>query len=216
MYQENSDNVIKLWRQEYNHPLEYKTMEELTEARNKASQFFPASSIVYYIDNNGNYVLNIKEPVKDLSNPGTSHRYSQEMWNIKQRAIADGTFMIAPNGNKSNLTEKQWLQVRTRAFKEWFGDWEKEYTPQTNPYKENFWERYIITENTGRTYVGKSGKEIPIMINKGIGYAHPLERVSPTREDPFGFNSFRVSKLISVGQEIDADRPLEGICQATS
>ena len=47
------------------------------------------------------------------------------MWNIKQYAIANGTFMLAPNGNKSNLSERQWLQVRTRAFKEWFGDWER-------------------------------------------------------------------------------------------
>ena len=92
-------------------------MEELSEARNKAAQFFPESSIIHYIDNDGNYVLNIKEPVKDLSAQNTSHRYSQEMWNIKQRSIADGTFMLAPNGNKSNLTERQWLQVRTRAFK---------------------------------------------------------------------------------------------------
>ncbi len=49
----------------------------------------------------------------------------QEMLHIKERAIADGTFMQAPNGKRTNLTERQWLQVRTRAFKRWFGDWEK-------------------------------------------------------------------------------------------
>ena len=49
--------------------------------------------------------------------------YTQEMNNIKERAIADGTFMKAPNGKPTNLTERQWLQVRTKAFKEWFGDW---------------------------------------------------------------------------------------------
>lgn len=43
---------------------------------------------------------------------------------IKRNTIANGTFMLAPNGNNTNLTEKQWLQVRTKAFKEWFGDWE--------------------------------------------------------------------------------------------
>ena len=30
----------------------------------------------------------------------------------------------APNGKKSNLTEEQWVLVRTPAFKKWFGDWE--------------------------------------------------------------------------------------------
>ena len=33
--------------------------------------------------------------------------------------------MKAPNGKSTNLTEKQWLQVRTKAFKDWFGDWTK-------------------------------------------------------------------------------------------
>lgn len=31
----------------------------------------------------------------------------------------------APNGKPTNLTERQWIQVRTPSFKEWFGDWEK-------------------------------------------------------------------------------------------
>jgi len=33
-------------------------------------------------------------------------------------------WMRAPNGNATHLTERQWLQVRTPAFKAWFGDWE--------------------------------------------------------------------------------------------
>ena len=48
---------------------------------------------------------------------------SSEMQAIKERAIADGTFMKAPNGNPTNLTEIQWLQVRTKNFINWFGDW---------------------------------------------------------------------------------------------
>ena len=43
--------------------------------------------------------------------------WSDELSAIKERAIADGTFMKAPNGKPTNLTEKQWLQVRTKAFK---------------------------------------------------------------------------------------------------
>lgn len=49
--------------------------------------------------------------------------YTPEMKSIKEKAIADGTFMKAPNGNPTNLNEIQWLQVRTNAFKNWFGDW---------------------------------------------------------------------------------------------
>ena len=50
--------------------------------------------------------------------------YTPEMQSIKDKAIANGTFMKAPNGNPTNLNERQWLQVRTKAFKDWFGDWE--------------------------------------------------------------------------------------------
>lgn len=50
----------------------------------------------------------------------------REMQHIKERAIADGTFMKAPKGQPTNLNERQWLQVRTRAFKRWFGDWEND------------------------------------------------------------------------------------------
>ena len=35
-------------------------------------------------------------------------------------------WMKAPNGKPTNLTEKQWVQVRTPSFKAWFGDWEND------------------------------------------------------------------------------------------
>ena len=34
--------------------------------------------------------------------------------------------LIAPNGKKSNLTALQYKLVRTKAFKDWFGDWEND------------------------------------------------------------------------------------------
>ena len=59
----------------------------------------------------------------------------REMQEIRQDAIARGDIVLkpdgsfdyakAPNGNRSNLNERQWLQVRTKAFKRWFGDWER-------------------------------------------------------------------------------------------
>ena len=70
------------------------------------------------------------EATKDLRNPvtqnkGTSSGYTDEMRSIKREALKNGTFMKAPNGNPTNLNERQWLQVRTKAFKDWFGDWER-------------------------------------------------------------------------------------------
>lgn len=47
----------------------------------------------------------------------------QEMDTIKAKAMWDGTFMKAPNGADTKLTEDQWLLVRTKNFLDWFGDW---------------------------------------------------------------------------------------------
>lgn len=51
------------------------------------------------------------------------NEWSEEMKSIKDEAVKNGTFMKAPNGNPTNLSERQWLQVRTKAFKNWFGNW---------------------------------------------------------------------------------------------
>ena len=54
-------------------------------------------------------------------------RFQEDMEtaDIVAKAKADGTYMKAPNGEPSELSPRQWAQVRTKAFKEWFGDWEK-------------------------------------------------------------------------------------------
>lgn len=49
-----------------------------------------------------------------------------EMRQLIERAEKDGTLGLAPNGAKSNLDMRQWAQVRTEAFKKWFGDWESD------------------------------------------------------------------------------------------
>lgn len=56
---------------------------------------------------------------------------------IKKEAVAAGTFMKAPNGKETNLTEDQWLSVRTAAFKNWFGDWEKDPQNASKVVDEN-------------------------------------------------------------------------------
>jgi putative uncharacterized protein (fragment) len=66
-----------------------------------------------------------------------SSRLSPELQAIKDQAKADGIFMKAPNGRPTNLTEKQWLQVRTPEFKEWFGDWENDPTNASKVVDEN-------------------------------------------------------------------------------
>lgn len=61
----------------------------------------------------------------------------KEKASIRKKVVADGTFMKAPNGKDTNLTEDQWLSVRTEAFKNWFGDWEKDPQNASKVVDEN-------------------------------------------------------------------------------
>jgi len=55
-----------------------------------------------------------------------------EPWQIKDvtskysNILESNNILLSPNGKPSNLNQKQWLQVRTSEFKEWFGDWEND------------------------------------------------------------------------------------------
>ena len=80
--------------------------------------------------NRGEY-SNKELPVETLSQArARQEEYSKEMQDILANANRDSEgHLLAPNGKVSNINEKQYALVRTKAFKRWFGDWEKEYTP---------------------------------------------------------------------------------------
>ena len=46
-------------------------------------------------------------------------------------------WMKAPNGEDTNLSEDQWVTVRTAAFKNWFGDWENDPANASKIVDEN-------------------------------------------------------------------------------
>lgn len=71
-------------------------------------------------------LMSSKEIESDLSSRGMVQFQtdSLELSKIESDAKGNGSWMKAPNGKKSNLNEKQWVLVRTKAFKDWFGDWE--------------------------------------------------------------------------------------------
>ena len=63
--------------------------------------------------------------------------YTQEEKEIIDKAKQNGTYLKAPNGKDTNLTPKQWAQVRTKAFKDWFGDWENDPETASKVVDEN-------------------------------------------------------------------------------
>lgn len=47
-----------------------------------------------------------------------------EMYQIEALARLRGKYLKAPNGADTKLNPEQWAMVRTKKFKDWFGDWE--------------------------------------------------------------------------------------------
>ena len=50
---------------------------------------------------------------------------SSQMAAVRKQYEGTPQWMMAPNGKPTNLTEEEWLAVRTPAFKAAFGDWEQ-------------------------------------------------------------------------------------------
>ena len=94
------------------------------EDRQKATQeaAYSSDDIAFQIISNGNNEANNDS---DTRFQIVGNSLSDEEKKIVETAKANDTYMKAPNGKPTNLSEKQWAQVRTTAFKKWFGDWEK-------------------------------------------------------------------------------------------
>ena len=95
-----------------------------------------------------NAALNAATGLKEIIRISKRHRWSsvskkenvlsEEEQAILKNAPRDSQGrLLAPNGKPSNLTEKQYAQVRTKAFKRWFGDWEKDPTNASKVVDEN-------------------------------------------------------------------------------
>ena len=102
--------------------------------------------------NSGRLRGKFKSSVTEISN--NESNYSNEMQTIKEQAIANGTFMKAPNGKSTNLTERQWLQVRTKNFINWFGDWINDSANASKVVDENG-EPLVVYHGTLTPYITK-------------------------------------------------------------
>lgn len=75
----------------------------------------------------------------DAINSSDNIRFSlkEEKEKIVADAKANGTYMTAPNGEKTKLNAEQWSTVRTTNFKNWFGDWENDPENASKVVDEN-------------------------------------------------------------------------------
>lgn len=106
-------------------PQEFSNLAAAMRQVSELQQWFPDEAVKCYKNANGIYEVRVARPISEKA-LREGNDYTSEMQTIKDETIADGTFMKAPNGKPTNLNERQWLQVRTKAFKDWFGDWQND------------------------------------------------------------------------------------------
>lgn len=110
--------------------------------------------------------------------------YTPEMLDILSTAKYDKNGnILAPNDKPSNLDERQWVHVRTKAFREWFGDWTKiTHNPDgsLNIPKDV---SKVIDEETGEPKI--MYHNTPFDFSGVFDMDHP-SRTMPWTSEPFG------------------------------
>lgn len=125
--QENNDNV-----QENN-----KTNEEKIEVQDEETEETDESSDDF-VDFSDDLIDEFESSITEQPVSQTETAYTKEEQDILNRSPRNAKGqLLAPNGNVSNLTEKQYAQVRTKAFKDWFGDWENDSENASKVVDEN-------------------------------------------------------------------------------
>ncbi|MBS1782706.1 MAG: hypothetical protein JSS78_06550 [Bacteroidetes bacterium] len=154
-----TNNLIKLQKaiSEYeNAPKLYRRLAGEVEARNaekrltmteqerKAQMLSETEDVA---EDSKIYIYGANEVQNSIDN----NAYESQLQSIKDEAIKNGTFMKAPNGKPTNLNERQWLQVRTKEFKDWFGDWENDPENASKVVDENG-EPLVVAHSTNKSF----------------------------------------------------------------
>lgn len=88
----------------------------------------------------------------DFINPTLLKAINTEEQQILNTAPRDSQGrLLAPNGKPSNLTEKQYAQVRTKNFINWFGDWINDSENASKVIDENG-EPLVVYHNTNEVF----------------------------------------------------------------
>lgn len=72
---------------------------------------------------------------------------------VRRKYEGTDQWMRAPNGQRTGLSERQWLHVRTPAFKQWFGDWEKHAGEAGSSHYSGGEASVVVNRRTGEPLV---------------------------------------------------------------
>lgn len=104
-----ADNMAKVFSQVRNTPY---TAEDFVRDR-------------FRLDTNAVYNQENQQEAAQLFQV-SPEEFARQKAEVRKQYEGTDQWMKAPNGKDTNLTEDQWVTVRTDAFKNWFGDWEND------------------------------------------------------------------------------------------
>jgi site-specific DNA-cytosine methylase len=128
----------------------------------------------------------------------------EEKEKIVADAKANGTYMTAPNGEKTKLDAEQWATVRTANFKNWFGDWENDpenaskvvdengeplvvYHGTTNDETKSVWNEKTKSYDTSHEPFTVFKREVDGLPNSGLFF-----NSSEDNAYEYGYNNYAV------------------------
>ena len=142
----------------------------------------------------------------DAINSSDNIRFSlkEEKEKIIADAKANGTYMTAPNGEKTKLDAEQWATVRTANFKNWFGDWENDpenaskvvdengeplvvYHGTTNDETKSVWNEKTKSYDTSHEPFTVFKREVDGLPNSGLFF-----NSSEDNAYEYGYNNYAV------------------------
>ena len=120
-------NIVELWNKYYSKPISFANVSSAYETYEKACIFFGKDSVSIIERRDGTFDIVVGNPT-----------LKAEADYILSKAKRDSEgHLLAPNGQISHLSEAQYVQVRTKNFKDWFGDWEKDPNNASKVVDEN-------------------------------------------------------------------------------
>lgn len=172
------NRVHALW-EKINPKQDIADIKTATKEYNTLVEIFGEDNVTIFETSDGGFRVRAAEPM--FGDGITSDKeLLEEMYDILSKAPRDKNGnLLAPNGKKSNLTERQYAQVRTKAFKKWFGDWENNLKESSKVVDENG-EPLVVYHATNKifnTYKERDGIHFG-SYNTALGVAN--EKFDPT------------------------------------
>lgn len=131
---------------------------------------------------------------------------------VKSKYMGTPLWMKAPNGKPTNLTEEQWVRVRTPNFKKWFVDWETvaDFYPENEIFDIDEAYRFARENLQGKEFTSKDGYTASLgrsgidKMNSGLARG----KTANNRLHALAFAN--IGKLFGNSELLEAEAPRDG------